>query len=103
MLPTRHGERNLPGTQKIFNAATMTVGGLFLTTHSVAVTLIGAAVGAVITGWTTWLEYNQPRTIAGSGTPVPEAGETASLASDTAGRAYHRQVTAAYPDKPQAH
>jgi hypothetical protein len=97
MLPARRGERNLFEIQKIFNAVTVTVGGLYLTTHSVAVTLIGAAAGAAVTGWTTRLEYNRTRTMAGSGTPVREAGETAGTVSDATGDMHDGQVTAPYP------
>jgi hypothetical protein len=103
MLPARRRKRNLAEVQKIFNAVTVTVGGLYLTTHSLAVTLIGTASGAVVTGWTIRLEYHQTWTMASSGTLVREAGETTGTASDATGGAHDGQVTAPHHGEPLAH
>jgi hypothetical protein len=101
MLPARRWERKLSEIQMIFNVASMTVGGLYLTTHSVAVTLIGTAAGAAVTGWTTWLENNQTRTMAGSGKPGMRKAKTVGAADDVTGGAHGRAVTP-YPDEPRA-
>ena len=42
-------------TQWTFNNAAVTVGGLYLATHSVVVTLIGTAAVTLLIGWTAWL------------------------------------------------
>jgi len=39
--------------------AMATVGGLYLVTHSVVVTLIGAAASTVLTCWFKWLTYKR--------------------------------------------
>jgi hypothetical protein len=39
----------------MFQAATATVGGLYLATHSVTVTAIGTCAATAVTAWATWL------------------------------------------------
>lgn len=41
--------------QRIFNTATVTVGGLYLATHSVTVTAIGTAASTIVECWAIWL------------------------------------------------
>lgn len=45
--------------EKIFNTATVTVGGLYLATHAVIVTLIATAAASLLTGWTMWLSHRR--------------------------------------------
>lgn len=42
---------DLGPAREMLNSATVTVGGLYLATHSVTVTLIGAAAACVMAGW----------------------------------------------------
>ena len=43
------------------NTATVTAGGLYLATHSVAVTAIGTIAWAMMAGWSMWLDRHQKR------------------------------------------
>ena len=63
----QHAKTSAPETaavQRIFNTATVTVGGLYLTTHSVTVTAIGTAASTIVECWSIWL--NQGRLDTGS-------------------------------------
>ena len=42
--------------ERIFNTPAATVATLYLTTHSVTVTIIGAVASTVITCWSFWLD-----------------------------------------------
>jgi hypothetical protein len=82
--------------QEIFNSAVAAIGGLYLTTHSIAVTLIGAGAGVgagiAATGWTMWLDY---RTMSTTGTE-PTALNTGEIGHGTGSAqadAIHRQAT----------
>ena len=62
----RHQRRpahDLAAAKAAFNTATVTVGGLYLTTHSVVVTLIGTTASTMLTCWAMWLSYNRNRTL----------------------------------------
>jgi hypothetical protein len=48
-------ERELDSAQQICNATTVAVGGLYLATHSVAVTALGTVTAAALCGWSMWL------------------------------------------------
>src|SRR5262245_37256693 len=63
MPTTRRPARDLNAARTIFNTAPVSVGGLYLTTHSVAVTLIGTAAATALTGWTLWLPYKRNRAL----------------------------------------
>jgi hypothetical protein len=54
MRTTRRSEQDLPAARAIFNAATTTIGGLYLATHSVTVTAIGAAASTMLTCCAIW-------------------------------------------------
>jgi hypothetical protein len=84
MSPTGLSKRDLATAQKLFNTATITVGGLYLTSHSVAVTLIGTTAGMGVTGWSMWLEYNRSGSNSCSETSMPTSGAAGESTSDTA-------------------
>lgn len=48
-------ERGTRTAQRAFNTTTVTVGGLYLATHSVVVTITGTAAASLLTCWTLWL------------------------------------------------
>jgi hypothetical protein len=48
-------ERGLDSAQQICNATTVTVSGLYLATHYVAVTALGTVATAALCGWSMWL------------------------------------------------
>jgi len=52
--------------QRIFNTATVTVGGLYLTTHSVTVTAIGTAAATIVECWSIWLNQGRLDTTSDS-------------------------------------
>jgi len=94
MSSTQRSTSNLTLAQKSFNGATAVIGGLYLTTHSIAVTLIGAGAGIAATGWTIWLEYNRMTSATGttrtdSTTAANEIGHETSCAPTGA---VHRQA-----------
>lgn len=55
MQQTKQSERDAAAIQRIFNTATVAVGGLYLATHSVTVTAIGTIASAAVTCWSTWM------------------------------------------------
>jgi hypothetical protein len=61
MPNARQPHQDLTIARTIFNTATVTVGGLYLATNSVTVTVIGTAAAAVVTGWTIWLAHSRKR------------------------------------------
>ena len=66
--------------RSIFSSATITVGGLYLTTHSTAVTLIGTTAATALACWTLWLPHGH-RTLTGTGapeTPAQKVGDARS-------------------------
>jgi hypothetical protein len=55
-MPQEQRSRRGPITvQHIFNTATVTVGGLYLSTHSVVVTITGTIAATALTGWSIWV------------------------------------------------
>jgi hypothetical protein len=57
---------------RIFGTVTVTVGTLYLTTHSVVVTAIGASAATVISAWTTWLSRSRTPGRPDSGSGINE-------------------------------
>jgi hypothetical protein len=57
-------EPDLPAVKQVFNTATVAVGGLYLATHSVIVTLIGAMTGCLLTCWALWLAHRREQMVA---------------------------------------
>jgi len=55
MQQTKRPPRDAIATQPIFNTATATVAGLYLASHSVSVTAIGASASTVVACWSMWL------------------------------------------------
>lgn len=47
---------------RVFQTATAAVGGLYLVTHSVAVTAIGTCAATAVTAWATWLNRRHDQT-----------------------------------------
>jgi hypothetical protein len=58
-------EQDFSTAQRTFNTVTSTVGGLYLATHSVIVTLAGAAAGSLLTCWALWLAHRREEVSAG--------------------------------------
>lgn len=69
MQVIRRPQRDLPAARAMFNTATVTVGSLYLATHSVTVTLIGAAASTVLTCWAMWLPSVPKRALDGADRP----------------------------------
>lgn len=60
-------------TQKIFNTATVTVSGLYFSTHSVVVTLIGTAIPSLLAGHCGWHIARIIASSEGVNVPIHEA------------------------------
>jgi hypothetical protein len=62
---------------RAFNTVTITVGGLYLATHSIVVTITGTAAASLFGCWTLWLArrgravINQDRQLPASGPTGP--------------------------------
>ena len=54
-MPRGHAAHDLIAAQRTFNSATVTVGGLFIATHSIVVTVTGTVAGMALCGWSMWL------------------------------------------------
>ena len=76
MQTTRRSGVDLTTPQKTFNTATITVGGLYLATHSVAVTLIGTAAASLLTCWILWLSHKREAHLPNQERPEANTGET---------------------------
>ncbi len=80
-MQTRHQfNRHLTVARATFDAVTVSIGGLYLATHSVAVTLIGTAAATAITCRTIRVPYSKGGNLTGieqSETPPPEQTENA--------------------------
>jgi hypothetical protein len=70
-MPYRPGADPATPT-RIFGTVTVTVGSLYLTTHSVVVTTIGASAATVISAWTTWLSCSRTPRRPNSGSGINE-------------------------------
>jgi hypothetical protein len=53
-----HIERELDRVREICSATTVTIGGLYLTSHSVAVTALGAVAATTLASWSMWLAHH---------------------------------------------
>jgi hypothetical protein len=97
-------KRDLATVQKLFNTATITVGGLYLTSHSIAVTLIGATAGMTVTGWSMWLEMQQKEvcpSYRGARSGVKRGCRFHE--QERCRRGSRLSASAPAPDEPQAH
>jgi Flp pilus assembly protein TadB len=55
-----HGyESSSTGAQQAINSMAVTVGGIYLATHSVTVTVVGTTAATLLTAWTLWLRQRQ--------------------------------------------
>jgi hypothetical protein len=55
-MPSEHGlARNFSAAQQTFNTVTITVGSLYLATHSIVVTIMGKVAASALCGWRIWL------------------------------------------------
>jgi hypothetical protein len=70
-------ERGLDSAQQICNATTVTVGGLYLATHYVAVTALGTV--AALCGWSMWLACRNGLALPGSTAPSCTDDEHAAI------------------------
>jgi hypothetical protein len=52
---TRQPERRSGAAQQAVNSTAVTVGGIYLATHSVIVTVVGTAASTLLTAWALWL------------------------------------------------
>jgi len=55
MKRTHQPERCLSGAQQAVNSMAVTVGGIYLATQSVVVTVAGTAASTLLTAWALWL------------------------------------------------
>lgn len=69
MPPRQRTAVDLPGAPYGFNSAAVAVGTLYVTTHSVAVTIAGTSAAAVLCAWRMWL------TRRGEYPPIDPTGE----------------------------
>ena len=60
-MRTRQPEADPTLAQKGFNTVTLAVGGLYLATHSVIVTLIGTAAAGLLACWALWVTNHGKR------------------------------------------
>ena len=81
MQQAQTSARDATAVQRLFNTATVTVGGLYLATHSVPVTAIGGAASTVMTCWSIWMDHrkqqspSQSETLISAGSPSSRASE----------------------------
>jgi hypothetical protein len=52
MQTAHRPQRDLAAVRSIFSSASITVGSLYLTTHSIAVTLVGTTAATALACWT---------------------------------------------------
>src|SRR5947209_4289947 len=71
-MRTPHRPGGDHATATTFSTTAVTVGSLYLTTHSVAITAIGASAATAITAWNTWLNRDKASGPCDSGTGIDE-------------------------------
>lgn len=64
MRTTHHSGHDLAIAGRVFNMAITAVGGLYLATHSIVVTMAGAATACLLACWVLWSAYQRDRNIA---------------------------------------
>jgi hypothetical protein len=77
-------QRDLAGARAIFSSATITVGGLYLSTHSIIVTVIGTLAATALACWAMWLPRGEDRTLTNteeSRAPVQQVANASSQAA----------------------
>lgn len=81
MKRTYRPRLSLAAAQRAFQAVAVAVSGLYIATHSVAVTLIGTTAATAMTGWAAWLhgQHQEP----GAQATAAEREETALARDDT--------------------
>lgn len=62
--------REVAVARTTFNMAAVTVGGLYLATHSVPVTIIGTLAATALTGWAMWLPRSRNKTLTDGEAPA---------------------------------
>jgi hypothetical protein len=71
---TQGSEPDITSTQQVINATAVTVGGIYLTTHSVSVTIVGAAASTLLNVWALWLAHRRNQAVlTGAQVKEPEA------------------------------
>jgi hypothetical protein len=80
MQTTHRSSRDLGAAKATFNAATVSIGGLYLATQSVAATLIGTAASTALTCWVMWLAHNRNRVLTSSRQPAAQVNEPETTA-----------------------
>jgi hypothetical protein len=53
-------EPSAAGTQQAINSLIVTVGGVYLATHSVTVTIVGTVASTLLIAWRLWLTHRWP-------------------------------------------
>ena len=75
-------QRDLSAARAFFSSATITVGGLYLTTHSIAVTLIGTTAATALACWALWLPHGQDRALIDTEAPATPVQQVADAISE---------------------
>lgn len=63
-MAERRPAHDLTAAKAACNTVTVTVGGLYLATHSVMATLVGTTASTVLTCWAMWSPYSRKQTLA---------------------------------------
>lgn len=77
MQMAQRPQRDFAGARAIFSSASITVSGLYLTTHSITVTVIGTSAATALACCALWLAHGQDRTLTGT-----EGSETVQQVAD---------------------
>ncbi len=62
--------RSLTTVTGTFEAAAVTIGTVYLTTHSVTVTVVGAVTATATSAWAAWLDHRRDHDGTASGDPA---------------------------------
>lgn len=68
-------KRGLGCTQQVCNGISVTAGGLYLATHSVAVTALGMTAATVLCGWRMWLAHRGELSLSDGAGPSAATNE----------------------------